>query len=197
MARPQLHSTDTMLDAARDLLLADGALAATVEAISAASGAPTGSIYHRFGSRDQLIARLWLRSVYRSQASFLVALEDDDPYRAAVRAATTIIEFCEEHPDDARLLMAFRREDLMRTIPEGPLAEELAEVNRPVARAVAALAHRLFGRRSQAALDRTLFCVFDMPYGVARRYLGEERPIPRGHKADLATAIEAVLRRSP
>src|SRR5215204_5291529 len=68
MARPQLHPTDTMLDAARDLLLEDGSRSATIEAIASSSGAPTGSIYHRFGSRDALIARLWMRAVYRSQA---------------------------------------------------------------------------------------------------------------------------------
>src|SRR5215217_4603703 len=156
MPRPPLHDTDTMLDAARDLLLANGTFAATVEAISAASGAPTGSIYHRFGSRDELVARLWIRAVYRSQASFLVALEDDDPYRAAVGAAIAIIEFCQEHPADAHLLVSFRREDLVRAAPSGPLAQELAELNRPVERGVTVLARRLYGRRTRAALDRTV-----------------------------------------
>jgi AcrR family transcriptional regulator len=45
MPRPQLHPTDTMLDAARDLLLEDGSGSATIEAIASSSGAPTGSIY--------------------------------------------------------------------------------------------------------------------------------------------------------
>jgi AcrR family transcriptional regulator len=195
MPRPQVHDTDSMLDAARNLLLAEGALGVTVEAISAASGAPTGSIYHRFGSRDELVARLWMRAVYRSQASFLVALEDDDPYRAAVGAAISIIEFCEQHPADAQLLVAFRREDLVRAVPTADLVEELAELNRPVERAVVALARRLYGRRTRAALERTLLCVFDLPYGAARRHLSQGERLPRGLKADLEIAIEAVLRR--
>src|SRR5215207_7540195 len=116
-----------MLDAARDLLLEQGAGNATMEAIAGASGAPTGSIYHRFGSRDDLIARLWMRAVYRSQASFLAALERQDAKEAALAAAMSIIDFCEEHPADAQLLVSFRREDLIRTTPDGPLADELAE----------------------------------------------------------------------
>jgi AcrR family transcriptional regulator len=182
-----------MLDAARDLLLGEGSRSATMEAIADASGAPTGSIYHRFGSRDELIARLWIRAVYRSQASFVAALERDDPSEAALAAAMSIIDFCEEHPADAQLLVAFRREDLVKTIPEGPLAEELAVLNRPVERAVVALARRLYGRPTRAALDRTLLAVFDLPYGAARRYLISAAPLPKTLRADLSRAVAAVI----
>jgi AcrR family transcriptional regulator len=188
-----MHPTDTMLDAARDLILQNGSRGATIEAIADASGAPTGSIYHRFGSRDELITRLWIRAVYRSQASFVAALEEPDPKEAALAAATSIIEFCEEHPADALLLVSFRREDLIRTAPEGPLADELAELNRPVERAVVNLARRLYGKRTRAALDRTLMVVFDLPYGAVRRYLITGARIPPGLRADLARAISAVL----
>ena len=195
MPRPQLHLTDTMLDAARDLLLAEGVRSATVEAIAEASGAPTGSIYHRFGSRDELIARLWMRAVYRSQASWLAALEDDDPSRAAIRAAHAIIDFCDEHPEDARLLAAFRREDLVRAASTGSLAKELEDLNKPVERAAVALAGRLYGRSTRAALDRTLLCVFDLPYGAVRRHLTQGTRLPRSLKADVERAIEAILDR--
>ena len=193
MPRPQVHSTDTMLDAARDLLLDRGSQNATMEAIADASGAPTGSIYHRFGSRDELIARLWIRAVYRSQASFVAAMEHDEPKEAALAAATSIIEFCEEHPGDAQLLVAFRRDDLIKAIPEGTLADELEELNRPVERAVVRLARRLYGPRSRAVLDRTLLAVFDIPYGAARRYLITGRSLPSGLRADVASAVAAVI----
>jgi AcrR family transcriptional regulator len=182
-----------MLDAARDLLLEEGSRSATIEAIASSSGAPTGSIYHRFGSRDELIARLWMRAVYRSQASFLAALEREDAKEAALAAAMSIFDFCEEHPADARLLASFRREDLIRSAPEGPLADELAELNRPVERAVVDLARRLYGRRTRAALDRTLLVVFDLPYGAARRYLIAGAKLPAGLRADLTRAVSAVI----
>jgi AcrR family transcriptional regulator len=195
MPRPQVHLTDTMLDAARDLLLVDGSRSATIEAIADASGAPTGSIYHRFGSRDELIARLWMRAVYRSQASFLTAMEEPDAKKAALAAPISIIEFCEEHSADAQLLVSFRREDLLGSTLEGPLADELADLNRPVERAVVALARRLYGTRSRAAIDRTLMVVFDLPYGAARRYLITGTALPTGLRSDLTAAIEAVLDR--
>jgi AcrR family transcriptional regulator len=188
-----MHPTDTMLDAARDLILQDGSRSATMEAIADASGAPTGSIYHRFGSRDELITRLWMRAVYRSQASFVAALEKPDPKEAALAAAMSIIDFCEEHPADALLLVSFRREDLIRAAPEGPLADELAELNRPVERAVVNLARQLYGKRTRAALDRTLMVVFDLPYGAVRRYLITWARMPPGLSADLTRAISAVL----
>src|SRR5215207_3557626 len=193
MARPQLHPTDTMLDAARDLLLEDGSRSATIEAIASSSGAPTGSIYHRFASRDDLIARLWMRAVYRSQASFVAALERQDAKEAALAAAMSILDFCEQHPADAQLLVAFRREDLIRTIPGGKLAHELDVLNRPVERAVVQLAQRLYGTRSRPALDRTLLAVFDLPYGATRRYLITGRRLPKGLRADLSRALAAVI----
>jgi AcrR family transcriptional regulator len=193
MPRPKVHPTDTMLDAARDLILEDGSRSATIEAIAGASGAPTGSIYYRFGSRDELITRLWMRAVYRSQASFVTALERQDAKDAALAAAMSIIDFCEEHPADAQLLVSFRREDLIRSAPEGPLADELADLNRPVERAVVHLARRLYGTRSRAALDRTLMAVFDLPYGAVRRYLISGARMPTGLRADLSRAVSAVL----
>ena len=193
MPRPQLHETDTMLDAARELLLADGARAATVEGIAEASGAPIGTIYHRFGSRELLITRLWMRAVYRSQASFIIAIEAPDPKAAAVGAALSIFDFCDEHPADAQLLAAFGHEDLIGVTPDGPLADELKDLNRPVERAVVALARRLYGNRTRAALDRTLLAVFDLPYGATRRHLVAGRRLPSTLRADLETAVWAVV----
>ena len=193
MARPQLHGTDTILDAARDLLLGEGSRSATIEAIADTSGAPIGSIYHRFGSRDDMLARLWMRAVYRSQASFVAAMEREDPTEAALAAAMSIVDFCEEHPADAQLLVAFRREDIVRAAPKGKLAGELAELNRPVERAVVQLAQRLYGKRTRAALDRTLLAVFDLPYGATRRYLITASPLPPGLRPDLQRAVAAVI----
>ena len=71
MARPRLHGDDAVLDAARDVVLEAGSGAATTAAVSARSGAPVGSLYHRFGSRDRLLAELWLRTVRRFQDGLL------------------------------------------------------------------------------------------------------------------------------
>jgi AcrR family transcriptional regulator len=183
-----------MLDAARDLLIRGGSGRATIEAIAGASGAPTGSIYHRFGSRDELIARLWIRAVERSQVRFMEAIEGDDPRDAAVDAALSIIDFCEREPADARLLVSFRREDLMREA-QGELAEALEALNRPVLGVVRRLARRLYGTSARAAVDRTLLATFDLPYGAARRYLITGEELPAGLREDVRAAVEAALDR--
>jgi AcrR family transcriptional regulator len=182
-----------MLDAARDLLLESGARAATIEAIAEASGAPIGTIYHRFGSRESLITKLWIRAVSRSQASFVAALEQPYAREAAVAAALSLFDFCEEHPTDARLLASFGREDLIGVTPDGPLAEELREINRPVERAVVSLTNRLYGKRTRRALDRTLLAVVDLPYGATRRFLIAGRTLPAGLRSDLEAAVRRVL----
>jgi AcrR family transcriptional regulator len=192
--RPRLHPTDTILDSARDLLLDEGAGAATMNAIAHASGAPTGSIYHRFGSRDALLTRLWIRAVRRSQASFLAALEEKDTRAAALGAALSVFDFCAQEPGEARLLLSFRREDLIPKLPAtGPLAEELRELNRPIERAIADLASRLTGRRTRRVLEGTLLAVFDLPYGAVRRHLIAGQAPPPHVRADLTLAASAVI----
>ena len=104
-----------------------------------------------------------------------------------------IVDFCEEHPADAQLLVAFRREDIVRATPKGKLADELEELNRPVERAVVQLARRLYGRRTRAALDRTLLAVFDLPYGATRRYLISGPGSVGILRADLQRAVGAVI----
>src|SRR5688500_18253929 len=60
MSRPSKFSAAQILDTAATLVAADGPGAATIGAISARLKAPSGSIYHRFASRDVLLGRLWL-----------------------------------------------------------------------------------------------------------------------------------------
>ncbi|MGI8552143.1 MAG: TetR family transcriptional regulator [Dehalococcoidia bacterium] len=74
MARSAHYDQERILDAALQTASRTGPRAASIAALAAAIGAPTGSIYHRFRSRDLLMAELWLRTVERFQAGFLAAL---------------------------------------------------------------------------------------------------------------------------
>jgi AcrR family transcriptional regulator len=73
-----------LLDAARTLALTDGPRAVTVAAIAGASGAPSGTLYHRFGSRDGILRAAWLRALEGFQARWLEAARDPDPLEAGV-----------------------------------------------------------------------------------------------------------------
>jgi AcrR family transcriptional regulator len=185
-----------MLDAARTIVLDRGARGATVAEIARLSGAPTGSIYNRFASLDDLLAQLWIRAVRRSQADFLIAAEASDALDAAIGAALSVYDFCVQHPADARLLLAFRRSDLLAAPLTDSAKEELKQLNEPVHETIASLARRLYGRAGRNKADLVLMAVFDLPHGAARRPLlaGEEPPASR--RAALAAAVRAVLRQA-
>jgi AcrR family transcriptional regulator len=193
MPRPQLHDPETMLDAARELVLELGPRGATMEAIAVASGAPTGSLYHRFDSRDALLARLWMRAAYRSQASYVAALEEEDPLEAGVLAALALFDFCREHPRDAGLLAAIRREDLVGDGLGADLEAEAAAINTPIERAVGSLARRLYGRRNRTAVERIRLATMDLPFGAARRHLRRGGGPPAALRPDVERAVRATL----
>src|ERR671918_929405 len=128
MARPAKFTSTDILDAAARLIAEGGPRLATVNTIASDLGAPTGSIYHRFASRELLLARLWIRTIRRAQGGFLEALAIPDLYEAARTAATHIPRWSREHLDDARVLLLYRRADLAARWPE-ELGEELASLN--------------------------------------------------------------------
>src|SRR4051794_4960651 len=114
MPRPRVHRDEVILDAARDLLAEGGRETATTAAISSSSGAPIGSLYHRYGSRGQLFAAVWLRTVGRFQDGLLAAAEAAAPGMArALVVADWTIEFTVRHPQDARLLLQAGRDELL------------------------------------------------------------------------------------
>jgi AcrR family transcriptional regulator len=193
MARPELHPSDAILDGARSLVLEGGARAATLNAVVTRSGAPKGSIYHRFGSLDDLLAAMWVRAVRRSQGDFLRALEGDDPIEAAVAGALSIHDFAMRERADARLLASLRREDLVASVVDVDLRAELEDLNRPLGAALSALARRLYGRASRATVERTLCAVVDVPHGAIRRHLVAGSPFPAGLRGQLEAAVRAAL----
>jgi AcrR family transcriptional regulator len=191
--RPPLYSTDEILDAARELVLTGGARAATLDAIVAASGAPKGSIYHRFPTLNALLAAMWVRSVRRSQACFIAELELEDAYEAAVAAGLAIHDFALAHPGDARLLASLRRVDLVESVTDPQLSASLEGLNDPLVESLRALARRLYGRGSRQAVERTRLAVIDLPQGAVRRHLVSGTPIPRSTRPQLAAAIRGAL----
>lgn len=182
-----------ILDSARKVVLDGGARATTIDAIALASGAPKGSLYHRFASLNDLLAEMWIRAARRAQAEFLAALDEPDPMAAALAAACSLYDFAGAHPGDARLLAAMRREDLIESPLSPDLTAELDGLNRPLELAVAALARRLFGRATRSTVEATVCAVSDIPIGVIRRHLIAGTKLPPGLRGQLEAATRAVL----
>lgn len=195
MPRPERHPVDKILDVSRDLVLSEGARRVTVDRIVSVSGAPKGSVYHRFASVNDLLATMWLRGVRRSQALFLEPLNagGGDPMASAVAAGLAIHDFARENPADARLLAALRREDLVSDVSDPALVIDLQKVNAELRAAVTSLARRLYGRATRDAVERTTCGVIDLPQGAIRRHLIEGTDIPQAVRSQLVAAIPAAL----
>ena len=192
MAPPRKHESDVILDAARALVLAGGPRAASVAAIAKSSGAPAGTLYHRFGNRDGILAAAWLRALERFQAQAMAA-DAGAPLDAAVAMAVAAISFARGLPEDARLLLTIRPGDLLDDEPDAEFAETLAAMNAPLTRRVGALARQLYGRGDARSVDAVARAIVDLPYAVVRRHAHDE-PLPSWLEADVAASVRAVLR---
>ena len=192
MAPPRKHETDVILDAARALVLGGGPRATSVAAIAKSSGAPPGTLYHRFGNRDGILTAAWLRALERFQARAMAA-EADAPMETAVAMAVTGISFARELPEDARLLLTIRPGDLLDSEPDTAFQETLAAMNAPLNERINTLARQLYGRRDSRCVDAVVRAVADLPYAVVRRHAHDE-PMPPWLEADVAASARAVLR---
>lgn len=174
MPRSPSFTHDQILDAARDAAF-EHWRSATVGHVTALLGAPSGSIYHRFPSRDVLFATAWIRSIKAFQAGLTSAADTDEPIEAIVRTALWIPDFCRRHPRDARMMTVFRYADLIATGPP-QLQDELRDLNAPVAAHLRRLTERRYGRITPHGLEVIALACRDSPYGIVRPLIGE--PIP-------------------
>lgn len=186
MARPPKFSADDLLDGAGAAVLTHWR-EATVAHVSEATGAPVGSIYHRFGSRDELFGALWVRSVRRFHAALLAACATDDPQAALEGAAVCIPRFCREHPVEAKAMTLFRWQDLMERDLPG-LREDLPTLNESTFERI----HELIAARWGEVTERRrtlvgLACQLG-PYGLVRPWIGGDIP------AEVDEAVLAAAR---
>jgi AcrR family transcriptional regulator len=195
MAPPRKHETDVILDAARALVLDGGPRAASVAAIAKSSGAPAGTLYHRFGNRDGILTAAWLRALERFQTRAMAAGTNtaaETPMQTAVAMAVAAIGFARHLPEDARLLLTIRPGDLLDGEPDAQFQETLAAMNAPLIERVRRLARQLFGSSNARSVDAVARAVADLPYAVVRRHAHDE-PMPRWLEADVAASARAML----
>lgn len=191
MAPPRKHPTDVILDAARALVLDGGPRAASVAAIATASGAPAGTLYHRFGNRDGILTAAWLRALERFQTKALAA-GAETPLETATAMAVAAVSFARERPEDARLLLTIRPTDLLDGEPDAAFRKTLAAMNAPLNERVRALARELYGSGRARCVDAVARAVADLPYAVVRRH-AHDAPMPGWLEEDVAASARAVL----
>ncbi|MEO6469436.1 MAG: TetR/AcrR family transcriptional regulator [Acidimicrobiia bacterium] len=196
VGRPSKYSQDEMLDAGATLIARDGPGALTIVAVAQHLGAPSGSIYHRFASRDVLAASLWLRAVERFQTAWLDSVGHEDPGEAVRRGARCVLTWSRDHLDDARLLLLFRSRDLIHGDWPAALERDNRRLRAQLDRKMRDLDDRL-GAVTPTERRRVRFAAMDIPYGAVRGPLGRGRAPEPELDAMVDDAVVAVINRLP
>lgn len=190
MPRPSRFNDDDVLDAARWCVHEYGP-AATIGEVAERLGGPVGSIYHRFASREELVARLWLRSIRRFQAPLFTLAERTDPHEALVEMALHVPRYCRAHPDEARALTLHRHQRLLENCPPG-LEADVRELNVGLDALTRSMTTRRFGNVRRRSVELVVLATRVSPYGLVRPHLGSAVP-PVVDEA-VAAATDAILR---
>src|SRR4051794_18499581 len=171
MARPRIYADDALLDAAEELL-AENPGSMTIRALAARTGAPSGTLYHAFGSRAGLLGRMWFRGAKRFLAIQQAAIDgelDDGPadreraVEATVAAALTLSTLSRERPATAQLLVRNRRDALFGDDTPPDLADQLRGLDAELLTHMKRLARALSGRADRRSVDLVTVCLVDLP----------------------------------
>jgi AcrR family transcriptional regulator len=185
MPRPAQFTVDELLDAAAALLAADGPAAVTMSAVARAAGAPSGSLYHRFPTRDALCGELWIRTEERFHAGFTAVLSTSaDPQERCVAAARFTVQWCRDHPVDAQVLLTGAE-----ALGASDWPDELTLRRKRVH-----LTLRLALAEVSAEPDCVNAAAIDIPYAVVRRHLIARHEIPANADAIVEQCARALIR---
>lgn len=196
MARPRQFTDDQVLDAALDVLADPAVTHPSIAAISRAAGIHSGSIYLRFSSRDELLARLWLRSIRRFHQGFVRALEGPDPL---LEAALHLSRYCRAHLTEARAMKMFHQSEVTGIGPDD-LQHEIARVNDSWHQPLLAAVQSTYDRDPEQDPDLLTWvdaAVKAVPYGLIRGHIAGATPIPDWVDDAVRTAVGAMLQHPP
>ena len=174
MARPRTHDIDSLLDAAERLLAEHGPSGVTIRGLAAETGASSGSLYHAFGSRADLLGRMWLRAakLYLALQDEAIQreLSDDEGHEGAVRATVAVASvpavILERSPATATVLLRYPREEVLGPDFGPELRAELESLDGELLAVLGRLARALWDRRDRASIETVAICVVDLPTAI-------------------------------
>ena len=186
--------------AARALIVERGPQAVTVDSVAERIGAPKGSFYYRFASRDALLGELWLETVLAYQRGFVTAIEMGDGLRAALHTPA----WARRHLDDARLLMLYSRQDFVQGEWPVPLKRGVVDQAERFEGCLRAFARNAFEGVGPADMRRATFVLAEVPVAAVKPHLmRRERPpklvdelITKTYHAIVGAGTAAAGRRS-
>lgn len=103
-----------ILEAALQVFIEKGVAGATMDDVHRRSGASIGSIYHHFGSKEEVAAALYVGGLRDYQDGCLAELERHEAPEAAIKAVVRHhVGWIVEHRDLARFLFHHREPELL------------------------------------------------------------------------------------
>ena len=191
MGRKAYFKHEEFIGAAIQIIAEDGLGALTIAALAKRINAPVGSVYHRFPSRNALLAELWLNIIELFQNEYLKKLQED-----GLQATLSCLQWVRMHPNEARIMLLYRLEDL--TSGEWPqdMQKRALRLDKELHEGVSAFIKKQLGPVTKENTDRAIFAIYDAPIGIIRRYLRDNK-VPPTSVADLIReTYEAVMKKS-
>lgn len=137
----------------------------TTQGVQTATGLSAGSLYHRFGSREGMLAEAWVFAVQafqeRVNKGFVLG-----GLKGAVQVALATPRFCREERDLAQLLVCGRPTEFLTDDLAPIQRRELDSINQEAALSFARLAEQL----GKPILDCRMALVA-FPLGAVRSYM--------------------------
>ncbi len=185
-----LFDTASFVEAARAIASQQGPAAVTVDSVAARLGAPKGSFYYRFASRDALLGELWLRTALAYQQGFVAAIEAGDGLSAALHTPA----WARRHLAEARLRRLYNRNDFVQGDWPAALKRGVADQTERLEGCFRSFARRTFGRAGPAELKRATFVLAEVPIAAVRGYLQSREPPPALVDELIATTYRAIVK---
>lgn len=176
MGRPARYDEAAILESAKHVSAELGPQKLTIAAVAKRAGAPVGSIYHRYTSRDEILAAVWLELVEEFQERFLVQLDGPEVIRSGLAAVRYTCDWIGQHPREARLLLLHRREDFASQRWPASYRRRAEALTHRAAASMTGYAARLTGSGT-AGLRTVRFVLLDLPMAALRRDLEAGLPI--------------------
>jgi AcrR family transcriptional regulator len=170
-----------------------GPSGATIGAIARSVGAPTGSIYHRFASRDVLLATVWLRAAAAFQDAVFERLAGPAPREAGLASALYMAERVREHPREARLLLLHRREDFVDRGWPATFRRRAVQLAQQIETELHAFSRRLCGREDGRTVRMVAYAVIEAPFAAVRRHVAAKESPPPYADLLIRATYEAVM----
>ncbi len=165
MSRPPKYSSEQILDAVIEVLRGCTPAALSITAVAEALKAPSGSIYHRFASRDALVASAWLRTGEDFQARLSQALRGPEPRQAGLDAVGYILDWARRRPVEASFFLLHSRAEVTTSEWPPELARRATRLGNDTTDTLRTFAARLPG----VSLARARFALLDVPQAAIRR----------------------------